>query len=49
MGMKEREGKERNHKKQRGKERSRERMGTWEAVKNEVCVPHCENALLATI
>jgi len=45
----EREGKERKHRKQKGKKRSRERRGTWEGVKNGMCVPRCENALLETI
>jgi len=50
MGMKVREGKERNYRKQRGKERSWvNRRGTWEGIKNGVCVPYCENALLPTI
>jgi len=38
MGMKVREGKERNYRKQRGKERSWvNRRGTWEGIKNGVC------------
>jgi len=45
MGMKERwKGKESQEAKR--KERSRERVETWN---NEVCVPYCLSALLAAI
>jgi len=48
MGMKER-GKGKEPQKAKRNREVKRKKGTWEGVKIGVCVPRCENALLATI
>ena len=51
MGMKEREGKDKKGtagSKQEKRDQGKRRR-TWEGIKNGVCVPYCQSALLATI